>query len=103
MTIGLPAYHNEVYSVEKNCEDINLAVRTTLKELQWKYIETSKDTLVASSKISFESFGEKVTIQIMSKDSISITSKCKHPIQWLDFGRNKRNVDKFLLRLKQHV
>lgn len=103
MTIGLPAYHTEDYTIETNCDDINLAIITTLKKLQWKYVEASKNKLVASVKISFESFGEKVTIQIIAPDSISITSKCRHPIQWLDFGRNKRNVDKFILRLKQHL
>ena len=104
MAFGFPAYHTERYSIEnKNPVDMLVAIRETIRELSWSIREEKSDQIIASTSINLKSWGEKVLINIFQDNSISITSKCALPMQCLDWGKNKANVDKFIAGIMKHV
>lgn len=104
MAFGFPAYHTDRYSVEnKNPTDMLVAVQETIRELSWSIREENSDQIIASTSMNLRSWGEKVLINVLQDNSISITSKCALPTQCLDWGKNKANVDKFIAEIMKHL
>ena len=104
MTVGFPAYHTERYSVGAGkSADLRVAVRATLKALSWSIREEASETIIASTSVNFRSWGEKVLISFLPDNSISVTSKCALPTQFLDWGKHEANVGRFMAEIRNHV
>ena len=103
MTFGFPAYHTDRYSAADKGADLRSAVRQALAALSWPVKEEAADRLVASTGMNWRSWGEKVYIDFLPEDSISVASKCAFPLQCVDWGKNKANVKEFMAELKNHV
>ncbi len=103
MAFGFPAYHTEHYSPSASTTDIQNAVRQTLSMLNWPIREERSESIIASTSMNLRSWGEKVLINVLKDNSISVTSKCALPTQCLDWGKNKANVTKFMAEIRRHV
>ena len=104
MAFGFPAYHTEHYSAGAGIStDLRGAVRSALKEISWSIREEASGQIIASTNISLLSWGEKVLITFLPDNSISVTSKCSYPLQCVDWGKNKTNVERFMANIKKHA
>jgi hypothetical protein len=102
MSIGLPAYHTEEFSVTTSF-DLHLVSRASLNSLRWTIISEFDESLIAKTNLSAFSWGEKIQITFHGTNSFTITSKCTFPAQWFDWGKNKSNVNTFLMQVKKRV
>jgi hypothetical protein len=101
MAFGFPAYHTDRYEVAPEASArLGTVVRAALEALPWSVKEDRPDRLVASTGLGMRSWGEKVTIEFISEDSISITSTCALPTQCLDWGKNKANVELLMAEIR---
>lgn len=104
MTFGFPAHHTERYcaGTEKSA-DLRAAVRATLRALAWGIEEEAGDRIIASTSVNFRSWGERISLDFLPDNSISVTSKCALPTQCIDWGKNKDNIVKFMTEISKHV
>lgn len=101
MAFGFPAsYQLVVTSIPKDT-DIKRSVGSALSRIGWNPT-VDKNTFKASTNLSMGSSGEKITVEILPNKSIKITSKSAIFLQLIDFGKNKRNVDRFMEELPRH-
>ena len=100
MSFGFPAYHTENYSPKTGDENIREAVRKSLENLSWKIREETSNKILASTSMGMRSWGEKIHINFLTDGSISITSKCALPTQFLDWGKNKKNIHSLLNKIQ---
>lgn len=73
-------------------------VARAVSQLRMKLVESSPDLMTLTVRLSFWSFGERVTVALGSVDGCSlvdITSSCVLRTQILDWGKNERNVRRF--------
>ena len=103
MAFGFPAYHTESYSAGAKTVDWQQAVKGTLYALSWSIREETHDRIIGSTSMNIRSWGEKVFIDILPDNSITVTSKCALPTQCVDWGKNKDNVVRFMAELTKHV
>ena len=103
MAFGFPAYHKDQYSARDTTADMRGAVSGTLAALSWSVKQETTDGLVASVKWNWRSWGERVLIDFLPDNSVSVTSKCAFRSQCFDWGKNKANVQKFLGELPNHI
>ncbi|PIE89035.1 MAG: hypothetical protein CR997_13245 [Acidobacteria bacterium] len=99
--VGCPAYYTEHYHPSESKSDLRTAVKLTLDSISWPIKKELADTIVASIRFNWRSWGERVTITFLPNNAISVTSKCILPTQCFDWGKNKANVEKFLTVLKK--
>ena len=103
MAFGFPAYHTEHYSAGAGIStDLRGAVKSALTEISWSIREESSGQIIALTSISLLSWGEKVLINFLPDNSISVTSKC-HLWQCVDWGKNQSNVQRFMAKIKKHA
>lgn len=63
--------------------------------------DPSSGRLIGASKTSLWSWGENITIEVDEDGTTHIKSECKLPTQIIDWGNNKKNVNKLLAALDQ--
>ncbi|MDC3209635.1 hypothetical protein OAT96_02710 [Chitinophagales bacterium] len=94
MAIGLPAFH-EVRKkhgmLKTDCEAI---VKDALASLPWIEIGYMKDAFDYRTQGTMLTFAERILIYV-GETEILVKSTCLFPAQFLDFGKNKRNIDTF--------
>ena len=71
------------------------AIVKTLDTLEWRYESAHPDSYIAKVSPSFSSWGERVTISIDGGE-LEVSSGCYPFPQLIDWGQNKRNVNRFL-------
>ncbi len=98
MAFGFPAFHTEHFSPRsKSNANLHGAVKETLAILTWPVNVESENQIIASTGFNFRSWGERILINFLPDNSISITSQCSLPSQCFDWGKNRDNVSKFLM------
>jgi hypothetical protein len=101
MAFGFPAYHTEIlYKIPRRI-DLREYVFKTLARIGWEAHYVSRHTISASVGVSFWSWGENITIEIHPDGPMSVTSSCTLPTQCFDWGKNKKNVNKFITELRK--
>ena len=104
MVFGFPAYHKDHYTAPDTTSNLRKAVIETLDTLSWPLLRGSTtEKFIAKTSISIRSWGEEIVINFLPDNSVIITSKCVWPTQCFDYGKNKINVEKFIMELKNHV
>ena len=103
MAFGFPAYHTESYSAGGSLTELHAAAKKALDSLFWSIREETTERIIASTSISFRSWGEKVIINCLPDNTISVTSTCALRTQCLDWGKNEANVRKFMAERMKHV
>jgi hypothetical protein len=101
MAFGFPASHHVVVSDIPLGTDIARSVGSALSRIGWNPT-VDKNVYRASTNLTLGSTGEKITVEVLPNKTIKITSKSSIIFQLLDFGKNKRNVDKFIQELPRH-
>ena len=93
MAFGFPPFYADRISFDTPVNSVlRESVRETIKGLGFALFEESKDQIVASAGMSVKSWGEKVHVNFLSDNSISVTSKSKFAL--VDWGKNKNNVER---------
>ncbi len=101
MSFGFPASYQKIVFDIPAGTDIARSVGSALSRIGWNPV-VEKNVYRASTTLSMGSLGEKITVEVLPNKSIKVRSRCKFGLQFLDFGKNERNVEKFLLELPRH-
>jgi hypothetical protein len=64
-----------------------------------KSIDENAGTIRAITRLSLWSWTEKIDIKVGDMGSVMVKSECSLPSQFIDWGKNKRNVNKFFKML----
>ena len=94
MAIGLPAYHEvrKKHNLSKSAYEAK--VIAALKELPWIEIGFMPKAFDYRTQGTMMTFAERVLIYV-GETEILVKSACLFPGQFLDFGKNRRNVEEF--------
>ena len=93
MAFGFPAYHQVVRNIQK--EDIPAYVKSLCDDLNWEITHQEGEYIYAKVIGSALTLGERIIFQIRDSQ-LAIRSECHNPFQFLDFGKNKKNVLQFV-------
>jgi len=104
MELRFPAYHTEKYSPQSSKPaELHVAVQIALKALSWPISEEDHNRIIVALKMNVWSWGETILISFLPDNSISVTSRCAFPLQCIDWGKNKVNVERFMEEFRKHV
>jgi hypothetical protein len=103
MAFGFPAHHTETYSSVLPLEQERKHILAAATGLKWKLREKSEyeNTLTFSTRVSWSSWGEVITIRFSAHPDMSIESKCSAATQCWDWGKNRKNAQNLTDRLNQ--
>jgi len=95
MAFGLsPKYEFDSTFNELSSEEILVISLNAAQQLGWNVNPASRKGFQAYTGMSFSSYGEEVSV-IISDHGLSLKSQCTGA-QLVDWGRNKKNVERFL-------
>ena len=105
MAFGFPAYHESTRKFNLKSAVLAGAVENTLTDLGWELSRDASGTQFnARTGWSVWSYlGEKMKIEIRPDGNIWVRSECGSPIQCIDYGKNRKNVEKFFDALSQSL
>ncbi|MCB0509701.1 MAG: hypothetical protein H6579_05820 [Chitinophagales bacterium] len=92
--MNIPARYEqrELHALDQ--EKCKQLVEESLKKLPWKEIGYLKDAYDYKTFGSMLTYGERIRIYV-GKTEILVISECLFPAQFIDFGKNKKNVKSF--------
>ena len=87
--------------VHVNADQGQLAqlIPAALQSLGWSCYQSSPTSFNSSVSMGWLSWGENITIDFSHPSWIHVTSKCAFPLQLFDWGKNQKNIDRFLAQL----
>ena len=93
MSIGFPAHYSASIKNKSNYSIKELI--KILKKTTFIIQYNSDGNIFLKAQLNAWSWGEsiKITLNKEGDNSINILSKCTFPLQILDWGKNKKNVD----------
>lgn len=94
MTFAFPAYHEATLPGIKTVE----AVEAGMRSAGWSNIQRQGSTISCKVGFNLWSFGETMVITLASNHAV-LRSTCILPTQCVDWGKNRRNVQKLLAAL----
>jgi rhomboid protease GluP len=95
MAIGLIPHYSVVFTLEElTNEEFLIIIREVAEKLDWKVTKSDLTGMIAYTKFRKRSVNEKIQINIEEK-LITLKSESLEG-QFFDFGRNKRNTEKFI-------
>ena len=101
MGFGIPAQHGIQFSIAGGPSvEARSAVLASLHVLGWSIRQETDQMIIASATMSAMSWGEKITVQFLPNGSISVCSACAFPLQLVDWGKNRQNVERLLEAIK---
>lgn len=101
MAFGFPAYHQErCVTGTSDAEGLRSLVLTAVKDLGWRLAEDADNRISARVSINLLSWGERVLLEFLPDNSVSITSKCVFALQCFDWGKNRKNVLRLMERIQ---
>ena len=85
--------------------DIVHASSAVAEQCGFKVEEANPDagSLRARAGFSFRSWGESISVQVDDAGTVQVTSQCVLPTQFVDYGKNKSNVTRFLAGLSTRL
>jgi hypothetical protein len=95
MAVGLPAAFEEMRRYNMHFNYLSQVAVNALNALGWRYYALSPYQFSVEIKMSLLSWGEKIGIYIYQDGTVQVRSECSFPVQWFDWGRNKKNVSQF--------
>ena len=87
--------------IQVNADQGQLAqlIPAALQSLGWSCYQSSPTSFNSSVNLGWLSWGENITVDFSHPSWIQVTSKCAFPLQIVDWGKNQKNIDKFLAQL----
>ncbi|MCC5915413.1 MAG: hypothetical protein JJU46_13650 [Balneolaceae bacterium] len=98
MAIGLPAKYRKRIN-HPFTEKIIRKFDNPLFIHPFKLVKKIENRITLRAKWSVWSWGEIITVDFSDKDTISIASRCSVPFQLFDWGKNRENVDRLVMRI----
>ncbi len=96
MAIGLVPHYSVVFPLEGlTTEQFTIVAIDSAKKLNWDIINSGKNSLVAYTKFRRTSRNEKIHLSI--GDGIITMKSESQGGEFIDWGRNKKNIDDFIL------
>jgi len=95
MAIGLPASFSAQIDLHVDRETAREIVPYSFQLLGWPLEVIDRDTYHARVSMSGGSWGERVEVSLADPATLVIQSRGILPTQIFDWGKNKRNVDRF--------
>ncbi|PKP43125.1 MAG: hypothetical protein CVT96_05510 [Bacteroidetes bacterium HGW-Bacteroidetes-13] len=100
-------YYTSYYCENKEYDinEINMRhnILSALKKSNFKKIRVDKNKFTAISLPTMSSLSELIRVEINqvtdSKSVVRFTSRCFNPIQIFDWGKNRRNSNRFFINL----
>ena len=82
--------------LDKSSEEIKDALKYALRQmkLSGSLVPGEETKVQAKVPASFWSWGETVDIHIQESQEVEMTSSCNLPFQFIDWGKNKANINK---------
>ena len=102
MSFGFPAYAEATEAFDADWPELIGAIEATLNTLGWDFSRPSRARFVARVSVSSWSWGERITI-VVDEFRVRIRSECVYPLQFIDWGKNRRNVDTLINRLQAKI
>ena len=103
MSFGFPAYYVEKISGIDASVPLLKVVRYAVNSLDWTIETDSEGIIIAKIGFNIWSWGERVEIDFFMQDEITIKSSCVRFTQCIDWGKNKRNVKKFVAVVRKRI
>jgi hypothetical protein len=95
MAIGFPASYSERISLpSRKCDDVREWLLLLIDKLGWSVVDVSHNSVTATTKPSGASWGERVIFEVASDNAIEAISRCAFPLQLVDWGKNKANIER---------
>lgn len=94
MAIGLPAYFKDRKTLKLSSEETKTIALKILEEFEWTEIGLHPFALDYKTTGGVMTNGERFYINI-TETEIILRSECLFMSQFIDFGKNKANVEKF--------
>lgn len=101
MTFGFPARFKRDRKLDLREHEITLAVGLALDALGWLHERPSAGRFVARVPPTLYSWGEVMEVEISAGSGVRAESRCSLPTQCFDWGKNRKNVEKFFAQLDQ--
>lgn len=85
--------------------DIVRASEEVAAQSGFKVKEVNPDggSIRARAGFSFRSWGENISVHVDDAGTVQVTSECLMPTQFVDYGKNKSNVNRFLAGLSARL
>ena len=101
MAFGFPASYETVITNFPAGTDIKRSAGSALSRIGWNP-KFEGNTIVAKSAFSMASWGEKITVEVLPNGSLKVRSQCGVFLQCFDFGKTKKNIERFQQELPRH-
>lgn len=97
LSIG-PAIFKKVINKSEHA-DFRERLTNSLDVLPYKVERMDDDKIVLKVGWSIWSWGEIIKIDFSDDKTISISSRCKVPLQMIDYGKNRENVERLVSKI----
>jgi hypothetical protein len=91
MTFSFPAFHEQILPGAHTAE----AVEAAMRKAGWQDIRHHGGTVICKIGLNIFSFGETMAITLAPGHAV-LRSTCILATQCLDWGKNRRNIDKLV-------
>lgn len=72
-----------------------------MRRLGWEVLRAEDSFVEGNLGMTIWSWGEDISIRQVSQDQVEVASRSKLVTQIIDFGRNRKNVEKLLAAIDQ--
>lgn len=90
---------SKTYDLDKDQLIENIKDALEACRFKIKSIDENAGTIRAITRLSLWSWTEKIDIKVGDMGSVMVKSECSLPSQFIDWGKNKRNVNTFFKML----
>jgi hypothetical protein len=98
------SFHSQSRKFASSFGDFETKILEAMKKSNFKFIKSDNPKFRAWSIISLWSWGETIEIDYSKTNDnhikVNCTSTCYFPLQIFDWGKNKRNTNRFFKRLE---
>ncbi len=98
-----PSATAEVRFPEHRRADIIRMAERILDDLGWHISYVDEDRISVRTGTGIWIFGDQMTVDVSPRGTVTVHSRCIVPTTLIDFGRNDRNVERFLERLERKL
>jgi hypothetical protein len=92
-------YREEARFRRVSAKELKCVCKDALDELGWRFEVEDRWRIIAYVPYSFTSYGEWLIVDVFDEELVVI-SHCRRRLQLVDWGKNRRNVDRFLNRVE---
>jgi hypothetical protein len=100
MSFGFPAYHEASEKFDITTTELNRIIKEVFVEFGWKLRLDSFTVLEASIPINWATWGQTITVFLSKEGMTSVKSENVFPTQCIDWGNNRRDVTRFISRVR---